>query len=335
MTAPVLFVVPDGIDDPLRVSGGNVYDRHVRDGLRGLGRQVTVAEAAGAEEAASAVRSGPDGTVVLVDGLVAGWMPDAVAAAAERSRVVVLAHMVRAVFPDADAAAVDAERRALGCADRVIVPSRWAAEELVRRRIVAQERVVVAAPGVEPAPAAEPASDADLLCVGVIAPHKGQDTLLEALERIPDTEWTCTIAGSSAPHPAFARRIARAAAAFDGRVALPGVLTGPRLDDAYRRSALLVAPSRVESAGMALGEARARALPVVGASVGGIPETLGSGGALLVRPGDPAALAAALDAWMTDPALRQRLRAEALAARAALPSWNATIATIADVLEQP
>ena len=29
----VAFLVPAGIDDPARVSGGNVYDRHVRDGL--------------------------------------------------------------------------------------------------------------------------------------------------------------------------------------------------------------------------------------------------------------------------------------------------------------
>ena len=45
----VRFLVPAGIDDPLRVSGGNVYDRHVRDGLRGRGWDVAIAEVADAE----------------------------------------------------------------------------------------------------------------------------------------------------------------------------------------------------------------------------------------------------------------------------------------------
>ena len=36
----VHVVVPDGIDDPARPSGGNVYDRHVCDGLAALGWSV-------------------------------------------------------------------------------------------------------------------------------------------------------------------------------------------------------------------------------------------------------------------------------------------------------
>jgi hypothetical protein len=32
----VHVVVPDGIDDPARLSGGNRYDREVRDGLASI-----------------------------------------------------------------------------------------------------------------------------------------------------------------------------------------------------------------------------------------------------------------------------------------------------------
>lgn len=335
MTPPpvVWFVVPKGIDDPARVSGGNVYDREVRDGLPGLGWTVSVVECADGAGVASALRSAPDGTLVLIDGLAAGWAADHVEAAATRLRIVVLAHMLVAAFPDATEAAVEAERRMLRHAHHVIVTGRWTGEEVARRGLAAVDRITVAAPGVRAADAPEPDHDADLLCVGVVAPHKGQDLLLDALGRIPTNEWRCTIAGSTDSYREFAARVAQRAARFDGRVRLPGVLVGEALADAYRRSALLVAPSRVESAGMAIADARARGLPVVGTAVGGIPDTVVGGGAILVRPDDPDALASALTSWMTDPALRARLRAEALRAREHLPTWDDTVATIADVLE--
>ena len=60
-------------------------------------------------------------------------------------------------------------------------------------------------------------------------------------------------------------------------------------------------------------EALARGLPVLAADVGGLTEALGYGAdgirpGLLVAPEDPAALAAALRAWLADPELRERWR---------------------------
>lgn len=329
----VRLLVPAGVDDPRRVSGGNVYDRRIRDGLRLRGWHVDAVEIADAAEAASAFRDVPDGTRVLVDGLVAGWAPDAVEEAAARVRLVLLSHMVVAAFPDAAGAAVEAERRVLAAARTVIVTSRWTGDEFARRGLVDPARVAVAPPGVQPVDAAVPRSDRDMLCVGVIAPHKGQDTLLDALERLGADDWTCEIVGSGEPFVEFAASVARRAAALGDRVRLTGVLDGDALADAYRRTALLVAPSRVESSGMAIAEARARALPVIAAETGGIPEALATGGGLLVRADDPPALAEALDAWMSDPALRERLRREALAARTTLPAWPDTVARVADTLE--
>jgi len=328
----VRFVVPEGIDDPLRVSGGNVYDRRVRDGLRRRGWQVEMHEAADGAAVAEAV--GHAGGTVLVDGLAAGWAAHALDAAADRIRLVVLAHMIAAAFPGADAATVDAERRSIRAAHRVVATSRWTAGELVTRGLADHARITVAAPGTgsvaqgPDAGAAEPGDARRLLCVGVVAPHKGQDLLLEALAGLAERDWTCTLVGSALTSPAFAAGIARQSTAFAGRVRMPGVLGDAALADEYRRSGVLVAPSRVESAGMAIADARARGIPVIGTAVGGIPDTVAGGGAILVPPDDPVALAAALRAWLTDPVLRARLRGEARAAAETAPHWDDTIAVI-------
>ncbi len=354
----VTFVVTDGVDDPARVSGGNVYDRHVRDLLGSHGWHVSTVPVADAAQAGAALAAIPATETVLLDGLVAGWAPDQVAAAAARGRLVLLAHMVVAAFPGATAGEIEAERRVLAAAHRVIATSAWTAREFERRGLVDAGRLSIAPPGVAAsdhrsrfgahavrsgrtvhapnernAPRTRTRRARRLLCVGVVAPHKGQDVLVAALERLSEDDWACTIAGSLEAAPEFAARVGRDAARLGGRVRLTGVLAREALEAEYARGGLLVAPSRVESSGMAIAEAQARGIPVVAAAVGGIPDTVAGGGAILVRPDDPDALAAALHAWMADPALRRRLRREARSVRGVLPTWDGTAAAVAAALE--
>lgn len=329
----VRFLVPEWIDDPRRASGGNIYDREVMAGLRARGWTVLQLGAAGPVAVSAALAKVPDDALLLVDGLVAGNAAAEVKAASRRIRIVLLAHMVAAVFPDVSIEAARSERLALGCARRVIVTSRWTADELVRRMLVDRDVVTIAVPGARPTvPAAPPSNPGELICVGVIAPHKGQDLLLDALARVPRADWTCALAGSATLFQDFACRVTERAAEFGGRVTMHGTLTPDDLDAAYRRSALLVAPSRVESSGMAILEALARGIPVLGAAVGGIPQTVASGGALLVAPGDAGALAGMLESWMTDAGLRARLRREAGRAGSKLPTWSETASAIDSAL---
>jgi len=326
------FVVPAGVDDPDRVSGGNVYDLRLRDGLAELGWELAMSEAPDADAVAAALDAVPRHGTVLVDGLVAAWHPRAVEAAASRARVVVLAHMVSSAFAGADAAHVEGERQSLGHATHVITTSNWTATELVRRGLVERRRVTVAIPGSIDGPLARGGAG-ELLSVGVVARHKGQDLLLDALGGLRDLPWNCTIAGSREVDPEFADRIHAQAATLAPRVRMTGVLDSRGLVDAYRRSGLLIAPSRTESFGMAIADARRRGLPVIAAAVGGIPEAVAGGGALLVEPDDADALGAALRAWLTDPVLRARLRAEAGRARHGAPRWADTVARVGSLLE--
>ncbi len=89
---------------------------------------------------------------------------------------------------------------------------------------------------------------------------------------------------------------------------------------------------------MVVTEALARALPVIATRVGGVPEALGlapdgTAPGMLIPPDDPAALAAALRRWLTDPALRDRLRAAARARRETLPTWTATARRLSEVFD--
>jgi hypothetical protein len=97
----VHVVVPDGIDDPARPSGGNTYDRHLCRGLASLGWIVhehpvrgfwTRPDAASFAALAGVVQRIPDDAVVLLDGLIASTAPDVLVSQARRLRLVVLVH---------------------------------------------------------------------------------------------------------------------------------------------------------------------------------------------------------------------------------------------------
>jgi len=88
------------------------------------------------------------------------------------------------------------------------------------------------------------------------------------------------------------------------RVSFPGWIAADTLAAALEPLALLALPAErrsdggEEGLGMALIEAAARGVPVVGVRVGGIPEAVGPG-LLLDDPDDPAASAAQMRAWLT------------------------------------
>jgi glycosyltransferase involved in cell wall biosynthesis len=145
--------------------------------------------------------------------------------------------------------------------------------------------------------------------------------------------------GSLERDPAFAERLRRRVRdrGLDGRVRFAGPRSGRDLARSYRAADALVLASHVETYGMVVTEALAHGLPVVAAEVGGVPEALGHGAdgvrpGLLVPPGDPQALAAALRAWLGDAELRRRLRRAARERRESLSRWSTTTSVVAGVL---
>jgi glycosyltransferase involved in cell wall biosynthesis len=265
----VHVVVPAGLDDPQRISGGNRYDREVCDDLRAAGWSVAEIAVEGSwprpdatalTSLARALDALPDGALVLVDGLIASAARAVLVPRSERLRLVVLVHMVFGgdAVPERDESAVLAAARA------VVTTSDWTRHHLLARYRLPAARVHVARPGTEPAPVSARTPDGGrLVCVGTLAPLKGQDLLLEALGGLVGLPWRCTLVGPHDRDPQFAASLARRAAAkgIADRVRMPGTRTGAALRREYEDADLLVVPSRAETYGLVVTEGWPRAYP--------------------------------------------------------------------------
>lgn len=156
-------------------------------------------------------------------------------------------------------------------------------------------------------------SPADLAIgsVGHFAPLKGYEDLIAAvppvLEQIPRARFR--IAGE-ALYPAYRDYKLRVEELIERKgLKEKVILTGFREDLPAFLSALdlFVLPSRSEGFGRANLEAMAAGLPVVSTTAGGISEVVKNGETgLLVPPGDPAALAAAITRLAEDESLRKK-----------------------------
>jgi glycosyltransferase involved in cell wall biosynthesis len=162
-----------------------------------------------------------------------------------------------------------------------------------------------------------------VLAVGRLAPQKGFGILLEAAARWGDIQPPpqVVIVGEGPLEAELTSQAARLRVdvVFAGqRGDVPALLAG---------AAVFVLPSRWEGQPFVLQEALAAGVPVVATRVGGTPHLTGEDAALLVPPADPAALADAVRAVLTDPGLAARLRKAAEERAQALPTPDDAVAT--------
>jgi glycosyltransferase involved in cell wall biosynthesis len=342
------FAIPGDIDTP---TGGYAYDRRLIAELRQAGWPVAhiawassfpFPDARDKDLAAKSLAALADGSLVLIDGLAYGALPALAEAEGRRLRLVALVHhplaLETGLAPVVAAHLADSERRALAMARAVIATSASTAETLIRDYAVRPERLQVARPGSDPAPPARGPADETgimhLLAVGTVTLRKGHDLLVEALARLADLPWRCSIAGSLDLDPGIVADIRRRIAdhGLEARVQLLGAPAD--LAPLYHSADIFVLASRHEGYGMVFAEALQHGLPIVATTAGAIPESVPASAGLLVPPDDVAALAEALARLIADPALRRQLAAGARASSLLLPSWRDTARSVAEPLKR-
>ncbi|SDQ51046.1 glycosyltransferase family 4 protein [Quadrisphaera sp. DSM 44207] len=265
--------------------------------------------------------------------VVVSWH-NAVLARAPRRWLLALAEAAQARGADLVTGASEdlvARAEALGARARLAPVASPAAVRLAAGRRVADAggRAAAraqAAPrlGLDAGPDAGPDAERPwLLAVGRIAPQKDLPTLVRAAAATPVLArgaWAgrrplwLHVGGGDERDAAALRRLVDATGA-------PVRLLGPLADPAplLALADAFVLPSTWEARSLAVQEALAAGLPVVAAAVGGLPGLVRDAG-VLVPPGRPDALAAAVRALLEDDVRRARLGARAVEVFATLPA---------------
>ncbi|MGE0452859.1 MAG: glycosyltransferase [Vicinamibacteria bacterium] len=170
-----------------------------------------------------------------------------------------------------------------------------------------------------------PADALLVFAIGRLVEKKGFAVLVEAAAKT-GVRLHVAIAGAGDLAPALRER----AAALGAPVTLVGPLGHDLVPRALRAADVVAVPSVVDRAGNVDGlpntllEALAAGRPLVASRVAGIPEVVEDGrNGVLVAPGDPDALAAALRRLAGDPDLRERLGREARRRALSSLGWDA------------
>jgi glycosyltransferase involved in cell wall biosynthesis len=147
-----------------------------------------------------------------------------------------------------------------------------------------------------------------LVFAGRLGPQKALDVLLRALTGVPDV--ALVVAGDGPERAPLERTSVELE--LNSRVSFLGAVPRERVLRLFHAADASVLPSAWENFPHTVVEALAVGCPVIASAVGGVPEVVRDGeNGLLVAPGDPAALAAAIARFFAVAELRARLGAAA------------------------
>ena len=176
-----------------------------------------------------------------------------------------------------------------------------------------------------------PADRFIFLCLSDFYPIKGHAVLIDAMGKLARRRPAAVflaMTGDAAERPRIERRARELG--LDGDVRFAGLLAYPELPSWVNAADALVLPSLNEGMPLTVLEGFACGKPLVGSRVGGVPEVVTDERyGILVPPGDPQALADALEA-----AMERRWDSELIRERTRTFAWPAIVERILDVYRE-
>ncbi|HEX2069814.1 MAG TPA: glycosyltransferase family 4 protein [Actinomycetota bacterium] len=301
-----VFVVPGGIE---AVTGGNLYDSYVIRALERTNWSVQLEEPGDAPVAAD---------VIVVDSLAFAYGRPRTTAP-----IVALAHQLPSEAnwrPEWE----EAERRILAAASLVVVVADHVRHTLSR---FTDAPIEVIPPGRDYAAASEAArlEGNDVLCVANGIPGKGVPEAITSIRAAAALGAELVVVGDPNKDEAEGERIQAAISDVNGPIRLVGVVDRDELSDLYAGARVLLTASRYEGWPIAVSEAMASGLPIVGFDAPGVRQLVRSSvDGLLVAPGDVVALSEAIRHVFND-GTRAREMGNAARERALTwPTWSET-----------
>lgn len=169
---------------------------------------------------------------------------------------------------------------------------------------------------------ARPESPNSIRCLTVarLVERKGLGELIRAFRLLPRGRFSLEVVGDGPDEGVLRNLVSRLGLAAE--VSFLGSLERNAVAERYRQADLFTLPSSAEAFGNVFAEALASGLPIIGSTVGGIPELVEHGtNGLLVPPGNPDALAQSIRYLADDPALRSKMSARNRAKAEATLQW--------------
>lgn len=236
----------------------------------------------------------------------------------------------------------------LRSADKIIIPSPYVYNESALIENFANKTVLIP-PGVNPSKYKPGKSHAKkkynlsqdskiILFVGAMNrghAHKGVNILLKAFSKIKIEDVYLILAGAGNMIPEY-KNLAQNLGISE-KVTFTGFIDEESLIDLYRGSYMLVLPTvtPAEGFGMVLIEANACGKPVIGSKIGGIKYVIKDGETgILVPPGDPEALANAMQRLLENDELAKKMGSKGRRMVEKNYTWDKTAKLTARVFEE-
>ena len=223
-------------------------------------------------------------------------------------------------FNETEMEMIEREEQEYALADRISVPSKYAAQTFIDRGIAA-DKIIINGMGVDlglfQAPSSRPLDRMPrIVFAGGVGIRKGVPWLLEAFARLSSKAELHLIGPVSPDYEEVLRK------QMGKNVFVRGALPGQELVSEYARGDIFCLPSLEEGYGMVIPQAMACGLPIVTTNVVGAADLLQNGlNGLIVAPADCVALSDALERLINDAPLRQSMGTHAHATVQSGQSW--------------